>query len=121
MIYSIDDLCSVSYDNEQIEDVSKNLLNSLIVGMFHYAKIDNLTDNEIIELIRKDNDWFNKYYWTTSQRVRFIKKLNQVFLNLYNFGPNKCQNSSIEWIMKYGLKNKELKKTINRKQKTYKK
>lgn len=109
MIYSIDDLCNTSYDNEQIEDVSKNLMNSLIIAMFRCAKIYDLDDNEILDIVKRDDEWFNKYSWTQSQRIRFINKLNKVFSNLYYFGPNKCQNSSIEWVIKYGFRNKEMK------------
>ena len=36
MIYTIDDLCNINYDDTQIDDVSRNLQNSLIIGMFRH-------------------------------------------------------------------------------------
>jgi len=100
-IYSLDDLCSISYDDEQIDNVLKNLQYSLVIGMFNYMKI-NKTNEEIIKLVKQDN-WFNKFEWTINQRDKFKLKLNKMFYNLYRFGPVKCENSSQEWLTKYGF------------------
>jgi len=101
-IYSIDELINNDFDDEEIDIVSKSLIYSLVVGMFNYANI-NLSEKEIIKL-SKTNNWFDKYYWNKRQCNNFKKKLDKIFYNLYRFGPIKCDNSSNEFIEKYGLK-----------------
>ena len=105
-IYSIQDLMTKDFDDEEIDIVSKSLIYSLIVGMFRYIKKD-LSDQEIIKLCKTDN-WFEKYQWTHHQRNEFKKKLDKIYYNLYRFGPVKCSNSSNMFLMTYGL---ELKPT----------
>ena len=110
-IYSIEDLCTKPFDDEEIEKVSKDLIYSLIVGMFQIAKIKdpndklkNISENQIIDICCKQDEWFNKYSWTQIQQEKFRNKLNQIFYNLYRFGPIKSANSTNEFIMKYGFK-----------------
>ena len=112
VIYSIYDLVSKPFDDEEIENVNKYLIYSLVIGMFKQAKI-NLDDKEIISLIKKDN-WFDKYNWTKKQRDSYKKKLDKVFYNLYRFGPIKCSNSSEEFLIKYGFMIKPTKKNGKR-------
>ena len=105
-IYSIQDLMTKDFDDEEIDIVSKSLIYSLIIGIFRYIKID-ISDKEIIKLSKTDN-WFEKYKWTQYQRNEFKKKLDKIFYNLYRFSPIKCSNSSNMFLMIYGL---ELKPT----------
>ena len=77
------------------------MIYSLVIGMFKQAKI-NLDDKETLSLIKKDN-CFDKYNWTKKQRDSYKKTLDKIFYNLYRFGPNKCQNSSDSFLMKYGF------------------
>ena len=107
-IYSIEDLINDDFDDEEIDNVSKSLIYSLIIGIFRHIK-SKLTDDEIIKLIKTDN-WFDNYYWTEYQRNEYKKKLNKIFYNLYRFGPIKCNNSANEFIMKYGLSIKPTRK-----------
>ena len=100
-IYSIEDLCNQPYDDEQIDNVIKSLQYSLIISMFKFMKID-MTNEEIIKFVKTDN-WFDKYKWTQSQKTKFKDKMNKMFYNLYRFGPIKCENSSQEWLSKYGF------------------
>ena len=108
-LYSIEDLLTKQFDDEEIEIVSNNLIYSLITGMFHYMKIkdcnkEELCDNKIIEICKKQNDWFNNYSWTYNQKEKYKKILDKIFYNLYRFGPVKCSNTSEEFLMKYGFK-----------------
>lgn len=103
-IYSIDDLMYKDFDDEEINYVSKSLIYSLIIGMFRFAKYNDLSDYDIIQLIKKDNIWLDRFKWTRYKQRCFIKKLNEIFYNLYRFSKTKCENSSIEFILKYGLK-----------------
>lgn len=114
-IYSIQDLMTKDFDDEEIDIVSKSLIYSLIIGMFQYIKND-MPDKEIIKLSKTDN-WFEKYKWTQYQRNEFKKKLDKIFYNLYRFGPIKCSNSSNEFLIKYGLdiKPTQYKKSKNKK------
>ena len=116
-IYSIQDLMTKDFDDEEIDIVSKSLIYSLIIGMFRYIKND-MSDQEIIKL-SKTNDWFDKYKWTIYQRNEFKKKLDKIFYNLYRFGPIKCSNSSNEFLIKYGfnIKPTQYKKSYNKKPK----
>ena len=116
-IYSIQDLMTKDFDDEEIDIVSKSLIYSLIIGIFRYIKND-MPDQEIIKLI-KTNDWFDKYKWTIYQRNEFKKKLDKIFYNLYRFGPIKCSNSSNEFLIKYGLEIKptQYKKSYSKKTK----
>jgi len=116
-IYSIQDLMTKDFDDEEIDIVSKSLIYSLVIGIFRYIKID-ISDKEIIKLCKTDN-WFEKYQWTHRQRNEFKKKLDKIFYNLYRFGPIKCSNSSNEFLMKYGLeiKSTQYKKSYNKKKK----
>ena len=116
-IYSIKDLSTKQFDDEEIEKVSNDLIYSLIVGMFHCIKIkdpinktEEISDNKILDLCCNQDDWFNKYSWTQLQREKYKKKLDQIFYNLYRFGPIKCSNSSNEFLMKYGFKIKPSRK-----------
>lgn len=117
-IYTIQDLMTKDFDDEEIELVNKALQYSLVIGMFKYMKY-NLPQKEIIEVVKKDG-WYNKWEWNESQRKQFSDKLAKIFYNLYRFGPVKCTNSAQEWIMKYGFKLKA--PNINKygKAKTYK-
>lgn len=103
-IYSIDDLMYKDFNDEEINQVTKSLIYSLIVGMFRFAKYDDFSDEYIIDLIKANNNWVDEFKWTKSKQKRFIEKLNMIFYNLYRFSKEKCKNSSIEFIMKYGLK-----------------
>lgn len=105
VIYSFNDLINKDFDDEEIDLVSKSLQYSLVCGMFSFMKI-KMSENDIISLCKKDN-WYDKYEWTNYQKEQFKNKLNKIFYNLYRFGPIKCENSSQEWIMKYGFKIKE--------------
>ena len=113
-IYSISDLINKNFDDEEIDLVSKSLQYSLVCGMFDFMKI-KLSQKEIIDLCKKD-EWYNKYEWTEYQRNTFKNKLNKIFYNLYRFGSVKCENSSQEWLMKYGFNiKKQNKKRLNKK------
>ena len=112
-IYNISDLINKDFDDEEIDNVSKTLIFSLIIGIFRHIK-SKLTDDEIIKLIKTDN-WFDNYYWTEYQRNEYKKKLNKIFYNLYRFGPIKCNNSTNEFIMKYGLNMKPTQKRYYKK------
>lgn len=101
-IYSINDLISKNFDDEEFEIVSKSLQYSLVIGMFKFMKID-LSQDDIISLCKIDN-WFDKYQWTEFQKNQYKNKLVKMFYNLYRFGPIKCENSAQEWIIKYGFK-----------------
>ena len=112
MIYSIEDLCTITYDDTQIEDVSRNLQNSLIIGMFRHINNNELSDKEICKLCRNDNEWFNKFSWTIKQRNSYIKKIETLLYNLYRFNKNKCENSAYDWVMTYGFKLKNISNKI---------
>jgi len=116
-IYSIKDLMNKDFDDEEIDVVSKSLIYSLIVGMFRYIKND-MSDKDIINLTKSEG-WYDKYSWTKYQYNEYIKKLDKIFYNLYRFGPIKSDNSSKEFMMKYGLQIKPLhkKKSYNKKDK----
>lgn len=101
IIYSIKDLQNKPFDDEEIDIVTKSLIYSLIIGMFSYMRIKK-TEKEIISLCKKDN-WFNEFTWTEQQRNIYKQKLNKIFYNLYRFGPIKCNNTSEEWLIKYGF------------------
>ena len=109
-IYSISDLQTKPFDDEEIDVVSKSLIYSLIIGMFKTIK-SSMSDKEIISLIKKDN-WFDNYTWTQKQKEDYKKKLDKIFYNLYRFGPIKCSNTSDDFLMKYGfvVKHKKNKK-----------
>jgi hypothetical protein len=110
MIYSIDDLCQVSYDDIEIEDVSKNLQNSLIINMFRHIG-NTLSDKEIIKFCKENKNWYNRFSWTSKQRNSYIQKVEDALYNLYRFNRKKCTNSAYNWILKYGFK---LKTTSNK-------
>lgn len=112
MIYSIDDLCTMIYDDTQIDDVSRNLQNSLIIGMFRYINNNELSDKEICKLCRNDKEWFNKFSWTIRQRNTYIKKIETILYNLYRFNKAKCENSAFDWVMTYGFKLKTIPKKV---------
>lgn len=114
IIYSISDLKNKSFDDEEIDIVSKSLIYSLIIGMFRQIK-SKLSDKEIISICKKDN-WFENYQWTKLQKESYKKHLDKVFYNLYRFGPIKCSNTSDEFLLRYGFSIK-----TNKKQKSNKK
>ena len=101
-IYPINDLINKNFDDEEIDLVLKSLQYSLIIAMFKFMKIDK-SQKEIIDLCKKDG-WYDRWEWNENQKKQFQSKLSKTFYNLYRFGPVKCENSAVEWIIKYGFK-----------------
>lgn len=54
-IYSIDDLMYKDFNDEEINQVTKSLIYSLIVGMFRFAKYDDFSNEYIIVCFNKIN------------------------------------------------------------------
>ena len=100
-IYSIKDLISKNFDDEEIDLVNKSLQYSLVIGMFNHTKID-LSQKEIIDACKKDG-WYDKWQWSELQQSQYKDKLVKIFYNLYRFGPIKCENSAQDWIIRYGF------------------
>lgn len=100
---------------EFTEDDLKHLLDensfnlSLVVGMFKISN-QNLSEHEIIKLVKKDNHWMYKYFWTKPQREEFEKCLFNAFRNLYRYKERKTQSLVDFWMIQYGLTNCKQKK-----------
>ena len=102
-IYSINDLINKDFDDEEINDVSNTLIYSLIIGMFRHAGILTKSNNYIIRKCKYNDNWFDKFTWTSDQFKSYEKILEQIFYNLYRFSSDKCENSAYDFLMKYGL------------------
>ena len=102
IIYSIDDLQTLNFDDEEINIVSKSLIYSLIIGMFRHIGIEK-SPNTIIKKCKYSDNWYDKYTWTSEQFKSYEKKLEKIFYNLYRFSPNKCENSAYDFLMRYGF------------------
>lgn len=102
IIYSVDDLQNLDFNDEEINIVSKTLIYSLIVGMFKHAGI-NKSNNYIIRKSKYSDKWYDKYTWTSEQFKSYEKILERIFYNLYRFGPYKCENSAYDFLMRYGF------------------
>ena len=102
VVYSIDDLQNLDFDDEEINVVSKTLIYSLIIGMFRHIGI-NKSNNYIIKKSKYSEGWYDKYTWTSDQFKSYEKKLEKVFYNLYRFSSKKCENSAYDFLMRYGF------------------
>lgn len=76
---------------------------SLVIGMLRHIGIKNKSDNDIIEMCSKSNNWFNKYTWTPKQRKDFLNKLIKVYRNVYCYSEMKSKQLAEWWLLVYGI------------------
>lgn len=98
--YLIDGILS----DEDLINLTKNksLLLSIIVCMFRYIKSD-LSTNEILKICKQD-EWFNKYSWTSRQRNKFERNVAMIYKNVYQYTKERSKNEAMSFMTLYGFK-----------------
>lgn len=86
---------------------------SLIIEMFRRTKQELIDENKILSLIKNDENWMYKYYWTDKQRKDFEDILKNVYKNIKYCGESEAIQNAQWWVVCYGFTNKELKKNKN--------
>jgi len=89
---------------------TNSLTLSLIIEMFRFTKQDILDENTIVNIIKNNNDWMYKYFWTNKQRIDFEDILFNVYKNVRYCCDEEANSLTQFWIINYGLTNKELKR-----------
>lgn len=103
-IYSADYLMNNELTDDDLKTLvgDHQLLYSLIVEMFKISKSE-LSQDEIINIIRTDNKWIFKYFWTKKQRNDFEEKLKKIFRNIYYYSDPELTGHVQMWMIHYGL------------------
>lgn len=102
-IYDLDYLINEEYTEEDLHYLldTKSFRYSLIVGMFRFIGENNRTDNDIINICKTNDKWFDKYHWKNpNQRKQFIGKVAKIYKNLYQYSESKSYQLA-EWWMLY--------------------
>lgn len=86
---------------------------SLIIEMFRRTKQELVDENKILSLIKNDENWMYRYYWTDKQRKDFEDILKNVYKNIKYCGESEAIQNAQWWVVCYGFTNKELKKNKN--------
>ena len=103
-IYSADYLMNNELTDDDLKTLvgDHQLLYSLIVEMFKISKSE-LSQDEIINIVRTDNEWIFKYFWTKKQRNDFEEKLKKIFRNIYYYSDPELTGHVQMWMIHYGL------------------
>lgn len=104
-IFTIDYLANEEFSEEDLYWLfdTPSLQYSLIVGMLRYANINDIKDNDIINICKKDNSWIYKYCWNNAQFKSFMNILNKIFMNLYRISEANAKVNAQMFMIKYGL------------------
>ena len=105
-IFDIEYLQNAEFTEEDLKNLidGKSFTISLIVGMFKMTN-QGLSESEITKLIKTDNKWMYKYFWTDAERDAFEKCLYDSFINLYRYKEEKTHALVGFWLTQYGLSN----------------
>lgn len=92
---------------------TQSLNYSLIIEMFKRTNQELTEEKKILSLIKNDEDWMYKYYWTNKQREDFEIILANIYKNIKYCGFNEAMQDAQWWVILYGLTNRDLKKNKN--------
>ena len=103
-IYNLDYLAHGDIQESDLDSLltNKHLIYSLIVNMFKCAGY-KFRPNTIMNMIKENNKWFDKYTWTSTQLTDFETILEHILYNIYRY-RNEELKSYVQWfIIHYGL------------------
>ena len=83
---------------------------SLAVAMFRLYDKSDMTDEKIVNIVKTDNNWMYKHYWTKKQRDEFLSKLTKCYRNLYRYNNDTCEKLAQMWLVNYGFTSAKQKK-----------
>lgn len=103
-IFTIDYLANEEFSEEDLYWLfdTPSLQYSLVVGMIKSVNND-LKDNDIVSMCKKDNSWIYKYSWNNAQCKNFINTLNKIFMNIYRISETNAKVNAQMFMIKYGL------------------
>lgn len=81
---------------------TQSLSYSIIMGLFKFMNID-ISLREMRKLIKNTN-WYDKYSWTVVERDNFQEMLQNIYCNLYTYGPQRALALAQMWVDNYGFK-----------------
>ena len=104
-IYSVDYLANNDLTEEDLHYIfdTSSFKYSLVVNMFRHAGEKNKTDADIINICKTDENWVYKNYWTKKERASFLKKIIQVFKNVYQYSLETAKGKAEWFLFRYGL------------------
>lgn len=93
--------------NNLLDNNSKGLFYSLVIGMFKISK-SSKRNYQIIKMIKEDKRWMYKNHWTQEQCNEYEKLLIQAYKNLYQYKDLQAISLAQWFIINYGLTTGEL-------------
>lgn len=104
-IYTLDYLINNELTDEDLHYLfdCKSLKYSLIISMIRFAGYTNFSDNDIIEMITKDNKWIYNLKWTRKQFKIFENKLILAFKNIFIYNNDDAKVYAENWMIQYAL------------------
>lgn len=103
-IYSLDYLKSQELTEEDLYWMfdTPSLVYSLVVGMFNHCGID-MSPSDIIEMCRKNSEWYMKYKFTAEQHKSFEDLLTSIYKNVYQYREASAHSSAQWFLFGYGF------------------
>lgn len=104
-IYEIEYLKNTELTEEDLHYLfdTNSLLYSLVIGEFKQAGI-NKTNEEIIKITHKYNDWTDHYTMSKTNYKKFYDDCIKIMINLYQCGKYEAQQKTEWFLIKYGLR-----------------
>lgn len=111
-IFEIDYLQNAEFTEEDLVWLfeTSSFYLSLIVEMFNSYDDGNLPIEKIAYIVKTDDKWMYKHYWSDTQREEFEEKAEKCFKNLYRYGDEKTKSILGMWIANYGFTNESQRK-----------
>lgn len=92
-----------------LDNKCKNLLYSIIIGMFRFIK-SKKSNEEIISLIHNNETWMDDYQWSKDQYYQYENILTKIIKKIYSYGDIKALSIAQWYITLFGFKLKNQKK-----------
>ena len=92
-----------------LDNKCKNLLYSIIIGMFRFIK-SKKSNEEIISLIHNNETWMDDYQWSKDQYHQYENILTKIIKKIYSYGDIKALSIAQWYITLFGFKLKTQKK-----------
>ena len=104
-IYPIEYLTNEELTETDLSNIfdTPSLLYSIIIGMFRFAGYKSKRNSQIIKMIKEDNRWMYKNYWTHNQAVEFEDILTKIFMNVYCETETRARSKAQWEIIWHGL------------------
>ena len=114
-IYDLDYLLKGDFTEDDLYYLfdTSSLTYSLIVNMFIFSRQSLVDEKKIIKLIKSDNEWMYKYFWTDKQIDQYENIIKDIYKKIKYYNDKEALEYAQWWISLYGLTNSKLKNVKN--------